>query len=166
MVDYHHHLLCSVLQNYRPYRDRAFPGGGKNQGPGNHTPWRRHTRNNGLVTPPQELTHDNGLSTPSQQSTSPVECQNELSQAEYPVLRNGKTVLSDYQSQMAHTNAYSHPPEKFERGSSCPKTWPSQFPDGVRRSEADVKHTWEPAVSPLDVAVQSCEPLMCTNHER
>ncbi|KAF3454811.1 hypothetical protein FNV43_RR05259 [Rhamnella rubrinervis] len=146
--------------SYRPYRDRAFPGGGRNQATGNHAPWRRYTHNNSLSTPAQEL-------------TSPVECKNELSQAEYPVLRNGKFGSSDYhQSQMAmresfHTNAYSHPSEKLERVSSCPKTWPSPLPDRVHQSESDTKHLWEPALNPLEVAVHSCEPLVeGNNHER
>ncbi|KAH7542815.1 hypothetical protein FEM48_Zijuj02G0115000 [Ziziphus jujuba var. spinosa] len=143
----------------RPIRDRALPGRGRNQAPASHAQLQRHTRNNGSSTAPQEL-------------TSSAECRNELSQAEYPVLSNGKSVSSDYhQSQLAmgesfHPNAYAHPSEKLEHASLCSQTWPSYLLEGVHRPESGTSNAWESALSPVAVEVQSFEPLLVVDRER
>lgn len=153
------HILLMYLQSYLPYGDKVSPGGGRNQAPGSHAPLRRHTHSNGLSTAPQEL-------------TSSGESRHELSRTEYPDLHNGKSGSSDHHhSHLAtwesfHSNAFFHPSEKLERGSSCPKTWPSPFPEGIREFEAGISHPWESTSSPVALVVQSCEPLLGHNHER
>lgn len=150
-----------MLQNSRPFRDRALPGRGRTQAPRSHDQLHTHTRNNGLSTASQEL-------------TSSAEWRHELSQAEYPVLRNGKSGSSDYhQSHHAmwesfHPNAYAHPSEseKLEHGSLCSQTWPSSLPEGVSQSESGASQSWESALSPMAADVQSFEPLLVIDPER
>lgn len=143
------------MQSYRP-SDKALPGRGRNQAPVSHAQLQRDTRNNGLFTVPQEL-------------TSSSERRNELSQAEYLVLRNGKSGLSDHhQSQLAmwesmRPNSFSNSSGKLECVSSCPKTWLSPLQEAVRHSESGTPHTWESALSPVTMDVQ---PLPHINHER
>ncbi|KAF3454812.1 hypothetical protein FNV43_RR05260 [Rhamnella rubrinervis] len=143
----------------RTYQDRALFGRGRNQAPGSHAQLQTHTRNSSLSIGPQEL-------------SSFSERRDELLQAEFPVLSNGKSGSSDHhQSQLAiwesfHPNPLSNPSDKLERGSSCPKTWPLPLPEEVRQSESGSPHTWEPATTPVPLEVQSFKPLLEINHER
>ncbi|KAK9940965.1 hypothetical protein M0R45_017597 [Rubus argutus] len=103
------------FQNYRPYKDRHWPGRGRKEAAGTCAPFQRHAFSSGFPAAPQE-------------SISPGEGNHELSEVEYPALSTANSATSDYRPPQLsiwepfHDNGFSNQ-EMPESRSSSPQSW-------------------------------------------
>ena len=153
-------LQLIYLQRCHSYSDRRFPD-------------RRNRLHEIHVSLPR-FSHSYSMPATPRGFNLSANCGHELSQAELPVLGNGRFGSSPYYHQSnlpvcrsSHTNAFSFPYESLEHGSSWPENSVAEpFPEGNNYFDLGSSDTLSRSQSSVESTIQNSESSSPTNQGR